>query len=206
MKNHCFVVRSLVLVLIAVWLTGTLQVQGSSLNKKLPPSISGQTSVSAATALGTAFTYQGLLKDGSGNPVTNTCGFQFGLYDVLSGGSLVTGTTLQTITPVTVTNGYFTVSLDFGASAFNGSARWLQIAVSCPTSVSYTTLTPRQPLTAAPYALYSVKADLLDGKHASAFQQHYKNVLVVAHGNSNRSIVMALDKLTKEQVLALREK
>lgn len=30
-----------------------------------------------------------------------------------------------------------------------------------------------------------------------------KNVLVVAHGNSNRSIVMALDKLTKEEVLSL---
>ena len=30
-----------------------------------------------------------------------------------------------------------------------------------------------------------------------------KNVLVVAHGNSNRSIVMQLDKLTREQVLEL---
>lgn len=30
-----------------------------------------------------------------------------------------------------------------------------------------------------------------------------KNVLVVAHGNSNRSIVMELDKLTREQVLEL---
>jgi 2,3-bisphosphoglycerate-dependent phosphoglycerate mutase len=30
-----------------------------------------------------------------------------------------------------------------------------------------------------------------------------KNVLVVAHGNSNRSIVMALDQLSKEQVVAL---
>jgi 2,3-bisphosphoglycerate-dependent phosphoglycerate mutase len=30
-----------------------------------------------------------------------------------------------------------------------------------------------------------------------------KNVLVVAHGNSNRSIVMQLDNLTKEQVLEL---
>lgn len=30
-----------------------------------------------------------------------------------------------------------------------------------------------------------------------------KNVLVVAHGNSNRSIVMSLDKLSKEEVLAL---
>ena len=30
-----------------------------------------------------------------------------------------------------------------------------------------------------------------------------KNVLVVAHGNSNRSIVMKLDKLTGEQVVGL---
>ena len=30
-----------------------------------------------------------------------------------------------------------------------------------------------------------------------------KNVLVVAHGNSNRAIVMELDRLTKEQVLEL---
>jgi 2,3-bisphosphoglycerate-dependent phosphoglycerate mutase len=30
-----------------------------------------------------------------------------------------------------------------------------------------------------------------------------RNVLVVAHGNSNRSIVMSLDKLTREQVLEL---
>jgi 2,3-bisphosphoglycerate-dependent phosphoglycerate mutase len=30
-----------------------------------------------------------------------------------------------------------------------------------------------------------------------------KNVLVVAHGNSNRSIVMELDRLTKDQVVAL---
>jgi 2,3-bisphosphoglycerate-dependent phosphoglycerate mutase len=30
-----------------------------------------------------------------------------------------------------------------------------------------------------------------------------KNVLVVAHGNSNRSVVMKLDKLTGEQVVGL---
>jgi 2,3-bisphosphoglycerate-dependent phosphoglycerate mutase len=30
-----------------------------------------------------------------------------------------------------------------------------------------------------------------------------KNVLVVAHGNSNRSLVMKLDKLTGEQVVGL---
>lgn len=33
--------------------------------------------------------------------------------------------------------------------------------------------------------------------------RHGKSVLVVAHGNSNRSIVMDLEKLTKEQVLTV---
>jgi hypothetical protein len=52
-----------------------------------------------------------------------------------------------------VTNGLFTVQLDFGAGAFQGDARWLQIAVKCAGDASYTTLSPRQPLTPAPYAL-----------------------------------------------------
>jgi hypothetical protein len=44
--------------------------------------------------------------------------------------------------------------LDFGSGVFNGEARWLEISVQCPTgSGDYTTLTPRQALTPAPYAL-----------------------------------------------------
>ncbi len=44
-----------------------------------------------------------------------------------------------------------------------------------------------------PFFERSILGDIAQGKH----------VLVVAHGNSNRSIVMALDKLTKEEVLNL---
>lgn len=103
-------------------------------------------------ALGTAFTYQGQLQQ-DGSPVSSNCDFQFSLWDALSGGTQV-GTT-QEKTSVPVSDGYFTIpDLDFGNSAFTGDARWLQIAVRCPAgSGMYTNLSPRQALTAVPYAL-----------------------------------------------------
>jgi len=118
------------------------------------PNPRGDTAIQAV--LGTAFTYQGRLnKDGS--PISGTCDFQFSLWDALSGGTQI-GSTITKYN-VAVNNGFFTEQIDFGASAFNGDARWLQIAVRCPAgSGSYTTLSPRQPLTAAPYALYSKTA------------------------------------------------
>ena len=105
--------------------------------------------------LGTAFTYQGQLKQ-DGNPVNGTCDFQFSLWDAADDGTQIGS---QTKTNVNVVNGLFTVQLDFGAGAFTGEARWLEIAVRCPAgSGSYTTLRPRQELTATPYALYATKA------------------------------------------------
>ncbi|MDH7487802.1 MAG: hypothetical protein QHJ81_16205 [Anaerolineae bacterium] len=102
--------------------------------------------------LGTAFTYQGQLRSG-GNPVSGNCDLQFSLWDAASSGTQ-SGTT-QTRTNVAMSNGYFTIpDLDFGSSAFTGNARWLAIAVRCPAgSGSYIPLSPRQALTAAPYAL-----------------------------------------------------
>lgn len=109
-------------------------------------------SAQAQTPVGTTFTYQGQLKK-DGAPHNGACDFQFSLWDAASGGAQV-GTT-QTKSNVSVSNGLFTIpDLDFGAAAFTGAARWLQIAVRCPTgSGSYTTLSPRQALTAAPHAL-----------------------------------------------------
>lgn len=80
------------------------------------------------------------------------CDFQFTLWDSASGGTAL-GTT--PINGVTVTGGLFTIpALDFGSNAFTGQARRLDVAVRCPAgSGSYTILTPRQPLTAAPYTL-----------------------------------------------------
>jgi trimeric autotransporter adhesin len=108
--------------------------------------------MAASALLGTAFTYQGQLML-NGTAVSGVCDFQFRLYNALSGGSQIGAT--QTKSSVAVGKGLFTVAnLDFGAGAFNGEARWLAVSVRCPAgSGSYTNLTPRQALTAAPYAL-----------------------------------------------------
>jgi hypothetical protein len=109
----------------------------------------------AATPVGTAFTYQGVVqKNGLG--ITGACSIRFSLYDALTGGSLV-GSPSQNTVAVTASNGLFTTTLDFGATAFNGNnARWLEIEVEGPGDVSYTTLTPRQPVSPAPYAIYAL--------------------------------------------------
>ncbi|MEJ5309099.1 MAG: hypothetical protein WHX52_04960 [Anaerolineae bacterium] len=113
------------------------------------PGPQGDASVQAV--LDTAFTYQGRLRS-EGEPVAGTCDLQFSLWDADSSGTQIGST--QTKTGVPVTDGYFTIpDLDFGG-VFIGDARWLQIAVRCPAgSGSYTTLSPRQALTAVPYAL-----------------------------------------------------
>ena len=143
------------------------------------------------TPLGTAFTYQGRLTDDAGLPVDDTCDLQFSLWDDPDAGSQI-GPTLD-VTGVAVTKGLFTAPLDFGA-VFDGAALWLKIAVRCSGDPGYTDLSPRQALTATPYAL---NADLLDGKHAAAFLQHPSNVVIVAKsGGDYDTITAALDSIT----------
>jgi hypothetical protein len=106
--------------------------------------------VPAAGGVGTEFTYQGQLQQ-NGTAVTGTCDLQFALFDEEADGTQV-GPALP-FNGVQVTNGLFTLQLDFGA-VFDGSDLWLQIANRCPAgSGDFTTLAPRQPITATPYAL-----------------------------------------------------
>ncbi|MCO5053418.1 MAG: tail fiber domain-containing protein [Verrucomicrobiae bacterium] len=102
-----------------------------------------------ALAQGTAFTYQGRL-DSGGAPYNGSAEFQATLWDAATSGSQVAANN-PTAVVVGVTNGLFTLPLDFGAN-FPGANRWLQLEVR--TSIgSFTTLTPRQTLTPTPYAL-----------------------------------------------------
>ncbi len=113
----------------------------------------GDTPQATAGPLGTAFTYQGRLVD-DGNPANGVYDLRFTLYDAEVGGSAV-GSPI-TLDDVTIADGLFTVQLDFGSSAFTGGARWLQVEIRPGDSTgTYTVLSPRQPLTATPYALYS---------------------------------------------------
>lgn len=119
------------------------------------------------TAFGqsTAFNYQGKLTDGA-SAANGTYQMTFKLYDAVSGGAQV-GSTI-TNNSVTVENGVFIVPLDFGAPAFSSSAdRFLEIAVKKPAEGSFTTLSPRQPLTSAPYSLRTLSAASADSLSAA---------------------------------------
>jgi len=109
-------------------------------------------------AQGTAFTYQGLLTV-NGSPANGNYDMMFAVFDASSGAGQV-GTTL-TIAPTAVSNGLFTVTLDFGPGTFTGSARWLEIG-SRPSGsgAAFQTLGPRQELTPAPHAIFAATAGL----------------------------------------------
>jgi FtsZ-binding cell division protein ZapB len=101
--------------------------------------------------VGTAFTYQGRLTDG-GSPANGEYDFRFTLYDAATAGNQVGSWVSKE--NVTVTDGLFTVELDFGSGIFTGEARYLEIGVRPGDSGAvHTTLSPRQELTPAPYAL-----------------------------------------------------
>ena len=105
-------------------------------------------------AQGTAFTYQGRLTDG-GLPATGTYDLQFNLWDSGVDGSRVVSPI--SVPAVTVSNGLFTVTLDFGG-VFNGGDRWLAINVRTNGATVFSPLSPRQRLTPAPYSVYAINA------------------------------------------------
>ena len=120
----------------------------------------GQQASSLFAPIGPGFTYQGELRD-AGGPVTVNCDFEFRLWDAASAGNPIGS--VVSAGGVAVVDGRFTVQVnsagEFGGNAFTGDARWLEIAVRCPAgSGSFNTLTPRQPLSAAPYAVYATSA------------------------------------------------
>ena len=112
--------------------------------------------VFSASAQGTAFTYQGRLNDGS-NTANGSYDLLFKLYPASNSGSPTGGITL-TNSATAVSNGLFTTTLDFGSNILNGTSQWLEIGVRSNGTSSFNTLSPRQQLTPAPYAIFAAKA------------------------------------------------
>ncbi len=107
-----------------------------------------------ARAQTTAFTYQGRLNSGNA-PATGIYDFRFQIFNAVN--TVVAGP--LTNAPVGVTNGLFTVALDFGPGIFDGSPRSLEIGVRTNGGAgAYTVLSPRQTLTSVPYAIQSLTA------------------------------------------------
>lgn len=106
----------------------------------------------SALAQGTAFTYQGQLKN-SGSAVSTPTDMQFSLWTAAAGGSQVGSTVTQT--NVTVTGGLFTSNVDFGVNPYTSNQNlYLQIAVRNPAgSGSYVPMGSRQLLTPSPFSL-----------------------------------------------------
>jgi len=104
----------------------------------------------------TAFTYQGKLVDDC-CPATGLYDMRFKVFDALGGGSQQSFTLLVPAVPVT--NGLFSVPMNFGTSPFTGGSRWLEIDVRTNNpAASYVTLSPRTELTPTPYAFYAQTA------------------------------------------------
>jgi|ERR1039458_3768638 hypothetical protein len=112
--------------------------------------------LSTLFAQGTAFTYQGRLNGGA-SPATGIYDLRFTIYDALASGSQIGGTLTSTATAVS--NGLFTVTLDFGAGVFNGTPRWLDIGVRTNGGGAFSPLSPRQPLMPTPYAIQAMNAN-----------------------------------------------
>lgn len=113
------------------------------------------------------FTYQGRLND-NGQPANGVYDFQFRLYDAETDGAQVP--TIPISPGVAVTNGLFTTGMDFGDGVFDGTTYWLEIAVQPHNGSGFVTLSPRQPITPAPQAVYAatVGASGISGTYNTA--------------------------------------
>jgi len=120
------------------------------------------TLVTAATALaqapvGTAFSYQGRLSRSDPIFQATTYDLRFSLWDAATDGSQI-GPMLEFPQVDMQPGNIFTVLLDFEVSVFDGQARWLRVDVKETADTLYIILSPRQPITPAPYALHALNA------------------------------------------------
>lgn len=144
---------------------------------------------------GAGFTYQGRLQRDN-CPADGLYDFLFHLYDAPISGNQV-GPGLST-NAVSVSDGLFTVELNFGPGVFTGETRWLHISVQTNGGARYTSLLPRQPVTPAPTAYYARDAGM--ASHATTAGGLTASNLTAAAANTMlvtaRTLTVESDSLT----------
>ena len=131
-RTVLFIVSGITLLLLAAGVAGAFS--------NRPPS--APTDVTAAVSSG--ISYQGRLTSSGGSPLSGTYTMRFIVYNAAVGGSALWDSGNMS---VAVANGLFNVQLGVNQADFNGQALWLSI------SVVGETLSPRQEILPAPYAL-----------------------------------------------------
>ena len=115
---------------------------------------------STVMAQTTELTHRGKLIEG-GTPATGTYDMQFKIFDSAILGTQVGPT--NTKPSVEVTDGAFTVLLNFGPGVFTGPARFLEVGSRPAGSPDeYTIASPREKITSSPYAMRSLSAASAD--------------------------------------------
>lgn len=132
--------------------------------------IASVVAASVASAQSTAFSYQGQLRS-NGAPANGVHDFRFRLFDAPSGGSLIGSS--QCADNISVNNGLFAATMDFGNQFVAAVPRYLEIQVRSDTGLdcgtgTYTTLLPRQLITPAPRAISASVANALASPDGSA--------------------------------------
>jgi hypothetical protein len=122
--------------------------------------------------------YQGQFNDGGEVPV-GTYDIRFTVFNASAGGNSV-GAVLTRSLPLSASDaGVFSFQdLDFGPGVFIGEPRWIEVAIRTGAD-AFTVLSPRQPVTATPQAVYASKSGTTLG---DAFSNG--GVIANAGGNS----------------------
>lgn len=145
------------------------------------------------SAQGSVFSYQGSLNE-NGQSATGVYDFKFNLFGAAANGSPLASEVA--VDDLGVTNGLFNVFLDFGAGAFDGSDRWLEISVRPgAATTAYTTLLPRQRIAASPMALQAASANALQSVALTALQAPVQQ-LQSRFDATNSLLLARLDSLT----------
>jgi hypothetical protein len=113
-----------------------------------------------AGAQTTAFTYQGRL-NANGSAANGLYDLRFEAWDAPTNGNMVAGP--LTDSAIGVTNGLFSVTLDFGPGVFTGPGRWLELDVRTNGNGAFTTLLPLQQILPTPYSIMANTASNLLG-------------------------------------------